>query len=150
MKTTKTLAETHTLAGDFIKKLIEIDTKGSVVVGLYGDLGSGKTAFVQGVAKAFNISDQVASPTFVLEKIYKLDEKIQTRFTHLIHIDAYRMDSPEELVHIGWEELLKDSGNLICIEWPEKVATEMPDRHIRIVCGFVDESTHTFDIQKNV
>ncbi len=159
MKTTKTLEETHVIASGFVGDLVKLSasspkkpvatttaTAMATVVGLYGDLGSGKTSFVQGVAKALGITVPVASPTFVLQKIYKLDEKIQNHFSHLVHIDAYRMDSADELSHIGWEEILKDSRNLICIEWPEKVFTGMPKDHIYVICLFVDNETRKFDI----
>lgn len=147
MITTKSLSETHAAAADFVQKIIAILAgERAVVVGLYGDLGAGKTSLVQGIAKALGVGGHIVSPTFVLEKIYKLDPAQQTRFTHLVHIDAYRMDSPSELAHIGWHDLLKDPGNLICIEWPERVASEMPADHIKITCGFVDEVTHSYDI----
>ncbi|MSR73291.1 tRNA (adenosine(37)-N6)-threonylcarbamoyltransferase complex ATPase subunit type 1 TsaE [Candidatus Parcubacteria bacterium] len=153
MKTTKTLEETHALASGFVSDLVKLsasDPKKSAVtatvVGLYGDLGSGKTSFVQGVAKTLGITVPVASPTFVLQKIYKLDEKIQNRFSHLVHIDAYRMDSADELAHIGWEEILKDPRNIICIEWPEKVFTGIPKDHIHVICLFVNNETRKFDI----
>src|ERR1700733_3565857 len=64
------------------------------VVGLYGDLGSGKTTFTQAVAKILGITEVVNSPTFVIEKIYKLEHE---RFEHLIHIDAYRLEKSSEL-----------------------------------------------------
>ncbi len=153
MKTTKTLEETQVIASGFVSDLVKLSASGlekpavtATVVGFYGDLGSGKTSFVQGVAKALGITVPVASPTFVLQKIYKLDEKIQNHFSHLVHIDAYRMDSADELSHIGWEEILKDSRNLICIEWPEKVFTGMPKDHIYVICLFVDNETRKFDI----
>lgn len=144
MITATSIAETHAVAADFVSTLTSTDT--ATVVGLYGDLGAGKTAFVQGIAKALGVDTQVVSPTFVLEKIYTLDPAVQSTFTHLVHIDAYRMDSSVELAHIGWHELLKDPRNLICIEWPERVIEEMPTTHIRIDCSFVDETTHSYDI----
>ncbi len=155
MITTTSLTETYVVAADFVQKIIKIPQQisdnnslsNAIVVGFYGDLGAGKTAFIQGIAKALGVESQVVSPTFVLEKIYKLNASMQERFTHLVHIDAYRMDDPKELVHIGWHDLLKDSRNLICIEWPERVASEMPQNHIHITCGFVDDTTHTYDIQ---
>lgn len=146
---TKSLSDTHSLASDFVNNLLkicQIPPGKATVVGFYGDLGSGKTAFVQGIAKALGVKDQVVSPTFILQKKYELSQKTQSCFSSLIHIDAYRMESPDELVHIKWDELLSDSGNLICIEWPERVYKKMPDGHIRVVCTFVDKEIRKFDI----
>lgn len=149
MMVTKSLLDTYALASDFVNNLLkicQIPPGKATVVGLYGDLGSGKTAFVQGIAKALGVHNQVVSPTFILQKRYELDPKFQQCFLNLIHIDAYRMESPEELAHIKWEELLKDPHNLICIEWPERVYQGMPTEHIQVVCTFVDKDIRKFDI----
>ncbi len=122
-----TLEETQQIASDFVESL-KPQTTSATVVGLYGDLGAGKTSFTQGVARFLGIEDRVVSPTFVIEKIYELKEK---NFSHLIHIDAYRLEKSEELLHLGWKEITGDSTNLILIEWPERVADIMPP-HIRI------------------
>ncbi len=149
MITTKSLSDTYDLAQDFVNNLLkicQIPPAKAVVVGLYGDLGSGKTSFVQGIAKSLGITDQIVSPTFVLQKRYELDQGKQSCFLNLIHIDAYRMESPDELAHIGWEEILKNPRNLVCIEWPERVHQGMPSEHIQIICSFIDEQTRKFDI----
>lgn len=124
------------------------------VVGLYGDLGSGKTAFSQAVAKLLGVTETVTSPTYVIEKIYSLDKKagadaansLPTVFKHLIHIDAYRIEKSEELIHLGWKNLLSDPENLILIEWPERVADIMPPDHIRLQFTFIDETTREIEI----
>ena len=101
----------------------------ATVVALSGELGAGKTTFTQKIAKALGVEEAVTSPTFVLEKIYKLEGQ---KFTHLIHIDAYRLNGAHELEVLGWKELLADSGNLILLEWPEKVVGAIPKDAIRI------------------
>ncbi len=128
------LTETQKIAEHFVSTL-NITSSGATVVGLYGDLGAGKTSFTQGVAHAFGIQENVVSPTFVIEKIYELFEK---RFAHLIHIDAYRIETSSELLHLGWSEIISNPTNLILIEWPERVADIMPP-HIKI------RFTHTKD-----
>ena len=80
--TAKNLEETQKIAADFVKNL-SAGTNGATVVGLYGELGSGKTSFAQGLAGALGISEKVVSPTFVIEKIYELANQ---KFSHLIHI----------------------------------------------------------------
>jgi len=125
----KNLEETQKIAADFIQTL-SASTDKATVVGLYGDLGAGKTSFTQGVAMALGITDHVVSPTFVIEKIYPLPHA-HNGFTHMIHIDAYRLDDPNELSSLGWNNITADPHNLILIEWPERVAEIMPP-HIQI------------------
>jgi tRNA threonylcarbamoyladenosine biosynthesis protein TsaE len=91
----------------------------ATIVALSGELGAGKTAFVKGVAKALNLEEVVTSPTFVIEKVYYL-ENMQP-FTHLVHLDCYRLEGGKEMHAVGWNETATDPGNLIFLEWPEKV-----------------------------
>jgi len=102
---------------------------GATVVTLSGDLGSGKTTFVQGAAAALGVSERVTSPTFVIENVYRLEGQ---HFERLIHIDAYRLQSERELERLGWNELVLDPKNLILLEWPERVAGLIPERALRI------------------
>ncbi len=119
--------EMEKLAQEFAKNL-EPNKEGATVVGLYGDLGAGKTFFTQSVARFFGIEDTIVSPTFVIEKIYEIKDQ---KFTHLIHIDAYRLESSNELLMLGWQKIISDSNNLILIEWPERVGDIMP-KHTKI------------------
>ena len=109
----------------------------ATVVALSGELGAGKTTFVQGVAEALGIRETVASPTFVIEKRYQLPLDLargENKFSRLIHIDAYRLKSAHELEVLGWKEITEDPANLILLEWPERVEEAIPDEaiHIRI------------------
>lgn len=128
----QSLAHTKALAIQVAGELIARGpaAKGATVVGLYGDLGAGKTTFTKEVAQYFGITRTVASPTFVLERIYKLAPKY--KFKHLIHIDAYRLSGGAELKALGWKEIISDRKNLIFIEWPEIVIDAMPKKHIGI------------------
>ena len=117
------LEETQKIADDFIKN-ISPKSDSAFVVGLSGNLGAGKTAFTKCIAKGLGVEETVTSPTFVIEKIYELENQ---KFSHLIHIDAYRLESGEELLSLGWQRIISDSQNLILIEWPEKVSSVMPE-----------------------
>ncbi len=136
------LAETKKLAEEFSKDLI-IKGRGnkSTLIGLYGDLGSGKTAFVQAAAKIFGVNE-IVSPTFIIEKIYKTKSDI---FETLIHVDAYRLESGKDLIRLGFDEVLKNPKSLIFLEWPERVAEILPD-HIRVMCEFVSEKERKYEI----
>jgi len=115
----------------------------ATVIGLSGDLGAGKTTFAQAVARELGVKESVTSPTFVIEKIYKLENQT---FEHLIHIDAYRLESGRELEKIGWREIAADPQNLILIEWPERVAEILPPDTRKITFKFVDEFTRTIEL----
>jgi tRNA threonylcarbamoyladenosine biosynthesis protein TsaE len=113
------------------------------VIGLYGELGAGKTTFTQSFAKALGIREKVVSPTFVIEKIYKLKGK---KFKHLIHIDAYRIENNKELEHLGWDEVINNPENIIIVEWADKVEGLLPKDCIKIKIEHVDESKRKIKI----
>lgn len=135
-KLSKSLEETGELARDFLANL-SVNNAGATVIGLSGDLGSGKTAFTQAIARELGISEPITSPTFVLEKIYKLENQ---KFGKLIHVDAYRLESGAELLKLGFAELLQDKSNLIIIEWVERVR-EILGEFREINFKFIDEQT---------
>ncbi len=129
---TYNLSETYELAKKFVAGELPCRCEGrhgATVVALYGELGAGKTSFTQGVAKAFGIKDHITSPTFVLEKIYRLKD---SAYKNLIHIDAYRLSGHRDLSALGWDELVKNPENIIFIEWPERVLEALPVDMIRI------------------
>ena len=101
----------------------------ATVIALQGELGSGKTTFAQGFGKIVGVREDMQSPTFVIMKFYDIDWK---DYKKLIHIDAYRLESEDELLKLGWEELIKDPSNLILIEWPERVEKIIPKDAKRI------------------
>lgn len=117
--------------------------EGATVICLKGDLGSGKTTFVQGMAAAFAIKGPIQSPTFVIEKRYPLQG--ETEFSNFIHIDAYRIEDERELIPLLFSETASDRGNLIVVEWPERIENVLPKYAMTISFTFVDEKTR--DIQ---
>ncbi len=127
-------------ANSFVKnfKKEKRTTSGACIIGLKGDLGSGKTTFTKSVALALGIKDTVTSPTFVIEKIYNLPKKT-AGFRRLIHIDAYRLDEGKELDVLGFQEIIKDKQNLILIEWPEQVADILPSNMKTVQFTFVSD-----------
>ncbi len=110
--------------------------KGATVLALSGELGAGKTTFVQGIAKSLGIEESVTSPTFVIMKIYDL---LDQKFKRLVHMDAYRLKGKEHLRVLGWDALISDPGNLICIEWPEKIQDAIPSDAIRVTLRYSGE-----------
>ena len=97
--------------------------KGAAVLALVGELGAGKTTFVQGFARALGIKEKVLSPTFVLMKVYPLK---RSRFRHLIHIDCYRIRKAREMSQLGLSGLLRNRGVVILIEWADRIKKLVP------------------------
>lgn len=113
-----TLAETKKLAITLANSL-----KGGEVIGLVGQLGVGKTTFVQFLALALGVKEKVLSPTFVLMKVYNTtNAKIRT----MVHADAYRLNNSAELKNIGLEEYLGRNDSVVLIEWADKVKDILP------------------------
>lgn len=86
---------------------------------LKGDLGAGKTCFVQGLCTGLGIKAFVSSPTFAIANEYRVPGK---RF---LHLDLYRLSGPDELDSIGWDDYL-ESGDPMAIEWPERAGDRIP------------------------
>jgi tRNA threonylcarbamoyladenosine biosynthesis protein TsaE len=107
------------------------DSKTATTVWLIGDLGAGKTTFVQNMAREMEVAEDVQSPTYVLMKSYVLpNNRIQNgdkrRYNKLVHIDAYRLNDAAEFTALKPEEFLNDPKTLVLIEWPERVAEALP------------------------
>lgn len=96
-----------------------------MVIALTGNLGSGKTTFVQGFAEGLGISNRIISPTFILMRSYKIEDK--GGFEALYHLDLYRLegDVKREVLNLGFEEILENPKNIILIEWAEKIKEEL-------------------------
>lgn len=126
---TNTFEETQKLGKDFAKSLRPGD-----VVCLYGDLGSGKTTFTQGLAEGLGIKQRIISPTFVIVRSYKLD------VMSFFHIDLYRVESEKDLEGLGIEEIINNKNNIVVIEWAEKLKDNLPQKRIDINFLYEDEN----------
>jgi len=120
--------DTFKIANKLLKKFPSFH-----IFGLFGDLGSGKTTFVKGIAKALGIKRIITSPTFVMMKNYPASQY------NLVHIDAYRLENREDLSDIGFDDLAADEKNLIFIEWPERVFNQFLSEMKIIKFEYVDE-----------
>lgn len=96
---------------------------GAVVL-LFGELGAGKTTFVQGMARGLGLADHARSPTFVIVHHYTQGP------VPLIHADFYRLSGPEEALDLGLDEL--SEGGVLVIEWPERAAAALPEEALRV------------------
>ena len=110
--------------------------KKAIVIALKGELGSGKTTFLQGFAKGLGIKDKILSPTFVILRKFQIPVSI---FEYFYHIDCYRIKKPEELLTLGFKEIISDSKNIVAIEWAEKVNKLLPKESIILDFKFEKE-----------
>ena len=100
--------------------------RGGEVLCFTGDLGAGKTLFVQGVAEALGVTAKVTSPTFALLNLY------QGRKLALFHFDLYRLEAEEELEEVGFYEYTEPEGGVTFIEWSERFPEAMPEERLDI------------------
>ncbi|MCX6791272.1 MAG: tRNA (adenosine(37)-N6)-threonylcarbamoyltransferase complex ATPase subunit type 1 TsaE [Candidatus Gribaldobacteria bacterium] len=131
--------ETQKLGQLMAKEILKLDEEqlGAFLIALKGDLGSGKTTFTQGLALGFGVEEKINSPTFVIMKRFELKN---LTFKNLYHLDCYRIEKPEDLLDLGWKEIIKDSKNIIVIEWPEKIQKLLPPEIFTINFKFINEN----------
>ena len=136
----KSVIETNKIAEDFLEKLRPKGDK-ALVIGLFGDLGSGKTTFTQALGKILGVQEVMTSPTFVIMKRYPISYKVHKviKFSSLIHIDAYRLESGKEILNLNFQEDMNNPANLILIEWPERIIDALPIDLIKINFKFISE-----------
>lgn len=114
---------------------------GNGLICLYGDLGAGKTTFVQGLAKGLGIKSKVASPTFTYQRIHKGRVK-------LYHFDCYRLEKPDTLILEEISEAIKRNDGIVAVEWAEKIADFLPAKRMEISLEYKNEKTRRI-ITKN-
>lgn len=120
----KEVGELEAVAAEVLAMLRERqDGRGAAVLALSGDLGAGKTTFMQTLARALGVSETVTSPTFVVMKNYELTDQA---WDTLIHMDAYRLEEIDELRPLRFAEVLAEKSNIVGIEWAEKIASALP------------------------
>ena len=136
--TTNNYKQTQKLGKDLAKEILKMSPqKRAIVLSLQGNLGGGKTTFLQGLAKGFGIKEKVLSPTFVIQKRFSLKG---LKFKNLYHIDCYRLNSPKDIVELGFKDNLANPLNIIAVEWPEKIKKVLPRETIKISFEFIDEN----------
>lgn len=119
------------IAAEFLKKIKPLKSR-AVVIGLEGELGAGKTTFVKGVAMALGIRKNITSPTFLIIRSYNILPGSQKKFNKLFHIDAYRLVALDELLKLGFKEIIRDPRNIVLVEWADKIKKIMPKKTIWI------------------
>lgn len=127
-------------------KLLSRELRGGEILCLDGELGAGKTTFTQGLLRGLNIKEPCASPTFVIMKHYELatQSKRKSRamsyeIRDVYHIDAYRI-SPDDLINLGWKEIVTGKKNVTILEWSDRVKKILPKKCLKIRFKWLDKN----------
>lgn len=154
---TESFRATQKLGSEFAKSL----KKGGVIA-LHGNLGSGKTTFVQGFAKGLGIERNIISPTFIIMRTYEIPPSSLSRSGFageskglrlhsgkkmFYHVDLYRIESERDVEGLGLLELINDPENIVVIEWPDKIEHLLPEERIDIRFEYLEDDKRriTFD-----
>jgi tRNA threonylcarbamoyladenosine biosynthesis protein TsaE len=121
------------------------NTSKAILICLYGDLGNGKTTFVQGLADALDIKGRIISPTFIILKRYK----INLSELYLYHLDLYRINHESEIENLGIKEILDDKDSIVIIEWAEKMKQILPILRIDIKFKYITENRRSISINSS-
>jgi tRNA threonylcarbamoyladenosine biosynthesis protein TsaE len=142
----KSANETKNIAkkiADLLRK--EKFSSKATVIGLQGELGGGKTTFVQGLISSFGVKEKILSPTFVIMKNFEVKGKTQY-FKKIYHFDVYRIGDEKEMDIIGFKEIINNPDNLVLVEWSNLIKKTMPKDSILINFEFKDENTRNIMI----
>lgn len=133
----KSIRQTQKIAKELVKKISK-KRNHAFLIALRGDLGGGKTTFVQGLAKGLNIKDKITSPTFV---IYK-------KYNNFYHFDCYRIKKPKEILDLGFKDIVSNPKNIVAIEWAERIKKIIPKDALWIDFNFIDENKREINMLK--
>lgn len=121
-------------AREFVKSMGD-----STVFAFYGEMGAGKTTFINAIARELGVEDDpTGSPTFAIVNEYRSDTTAEL----IYHFDLYRLENLEEAFDIGVEDYL-DSGAVCLLEWPERIEDILPDDAVRVTIAVNDDDTRT-------
>jgi len=148
---TKNAAETEKFAINLAKSLKRGD-----ILCLYGNLGSGKTTFVQGLARGLGIKRRIFSPTFIIVRSYEITtphfakaSRGKQNSIFFYHIDLYRIQTKQDLLGLGIDEILKDEKNIVSIEWAEKLFDLLPKKRIDLKFKYIDQNERLIEVEKH-
>jgi len=133
------LEQLHTCALQ-IKEALPVFADRATVLILTGDVGAGKTTFMQILGGLYGIAEPMTSPTYTLLQSYALND---SQFTSLVHMDAYRLQTIEELGPLHFSELLKQPHTLLCIEWGEKIQEAIPTNDVQLSLALSETGVRT-------
>jgi len=150
--TTSSPDETKEFGRNFAQKITKIIDNEPVVLALQGELGGGKTTFIQGFAKGLGICERITSPTFIIINKHKIKniEEISTPFNFLYHMDCYRINDEADLGALNFNEMITTPGNIVAIEWAERIKNALPDNTINIKFKELEKNKRKIIVDRQV
>ena len=136
-------AQTKKIGEKMAKKILRGGwQKTAFVIGLLGDLGGGKTCFLQGFAKGLGIEQRITSPTFVIMRKYKTNQSDKSDRADRIfyHFDCYRIQKPKEILDLGFEKIISNPKNIVAVEWAERIKKVLPKNTLFLKFDFVGKN----------
>ena len=103
-----------------------------LLITLTGELGVGKTTLAQAICRGYGVAEEITSPTYALIHEYRSAK------SPVFHIDLYRLDSPDQLTNLGWDDIVS-SRALVLVEWPERAGERLPENHVPIDLDYVPD-----------
>ena len=166
---TKTPSQTKKLGEILAKEILKTKFKEAVILGLSGELGGGKTTFLQGFAKGLGVKEKILSPTFVIIKRFKI---LRTRtssvrgrqdltphqklrfgtgqgFKNFYHIDCYRIRKPKEILDMGFKKIISNPQNIVAVEWAERVKNFLPKSALILKFKFINRIKRKIVLNSN-
>ena len=140
----QTTEETRAIGVELAREL-----RPGTLVCFFGDLGAGKTTFIQGILAEYDALRPYVSPTFVLMKQYDLARPTNTGIRRVYHADAYRMETADDFAKLGFAEWCADAEGIVLLEWPERVNTLLPIARIDITLTLGTSDTRDITIQSH-
>ena len=120
-----------------VGKKIGMLLKSGDTILLYGELGSGKSTLVKGIAEVLGVKETANSPTFTLMNVYDIKKD---NIKKLVHVDTYRLKDQQDLEDIGIDEYMRDENSVCIFEWPDKLGNLMQDKNpIKITIEYLDK-----------
>ncbi|MDP2967573.1 MAG: tRNA (adenosine(37)-N6)-threonylcarbamoyltransferase complex ATPase subunit type 1 TsaE [bacterium] len=138
---TKNPNQTKKLGEALAKKILKTrPRKGAFIIGLEGDLGGGKTVFLQGFAKGLKIKEKILSPTFIIMRRFRIRANSR-KFADFYHIDCYRIRRPKEILELSFKEIISNSKNLVAVEWADRIRKILPKNVLILKFEFINRNT---------
>jgi len=143
--TTKNFLQTQKIGEKFAADILKMPLqKTAVVLSFNGNLGGGKTTFIQGFAKGLGVKRKILSPTFVVMKRFELSGK---NFKNFYHIDCYRLKDEKDILELDFKKILSNPENIIAVEWPEKIKKALSKKIVKLYFNFVDKNIREINIE---
>jgi len=138
-------SQTKKIGKILAKELQKTISKKTLILGLIGDLGGGKTTFLQGFTKSLGIKEKILSPTFIILRKFKVKS---SKFKVFYHIDCYRIEKPKEILNLGFKEIISNPQNIVAIEWADRIKKILPKGSIILKFEFLDKNKRKITFQQ--